>query len=174
MKGKSISEEIVDYIRTHYADTTNKELVERLGISKTSLDRVQKRYGLKKSRSHLHAMGVKAGKASNIARGGDSSACYTPEARAKRVESYKKAFHLEEIRYKWGLTPLTKIKIRKEPRPKRDQRNYLISKGYIIDEKNLIAYWTAETHRSKRLEQRKPGGHFKSYYSFRDYEIQGR
>lgn len=98
-------------------------------------------------------MGVKAGKASSIARGGDNSACYTPEAIAKRVANYKKTFREEQVRRKWGVHQLTKIKVLRQPKQKISQRSYLKHLGYVLDEQNCIAYWTDETTRAVKMER---------------------
>ena len=152
----------------HYADTPNKELSAILGLSRSTIDRVAMEYHLRKSHEHNHKMAVKAGKASSESRGG-KALNITPEVIRKRAETYKKTFRMEEIRYKWGLEPKTKIRLKKEPRAKREQRYHLIERGYIIDEQNLMAYWTEETNRSLRLENRKKDCVFKTYYHFAPY-----
>ena len=117
-------------------------------------------------------MGVRAGRASDKARGGVWKKANTPEIIAKRAETYKKTFRTEEIRYKWGLPQKTKIRIAKVCRRAKDQRTNLVKRGYIIDDVKKIAYYTPWTHRSTRLERIKRGetkGHFRSYYDFRPY-----
>ena len=171
-KGKKISQEIIDYVRRNFADKTGYELVAETGLSKSTINRIQARYKLRKSKAHLHDVGVRAGKASNIARGGDSPACYTPEAKAKRVATYKETLRKEEMRVKWGLTQKTKIRLRHGPKSKADQKSYLNKKGYVIDENKLIAYYTEETKRAKRLEKCPRGmriGNMRAYYSFKPY-----
>ena len=156
--------EQIQYIITHFADKTKAELAAEAGVSGTTIDRIQSRYNLHKSLEHLHNMGVRAGKASNLARGGDSSSCYTPEAIAKRAASYKSRYKQEDMRARWGLPQLTKIHLRHGPKRYFDQCSYLKKLGYIIDRKNKVAYYTPDTHRATRLEalarnERKGGLH---------------
>lgn len=167
--GKKVTKEQVQFVIKNYSDMTNIELCREIGLSRSTVDRIAGDYHLRKSDSHIHLMGVKAGKASSVARGG-KALNITPEVIAKRAETYKKTKELEEIRYKWGLERKTKIRLKREPRAKRDQRRFLIQRGYVIDERNLIAYWTESTLRSKRLETRKKECRFKTYYSFKPYE----
>lgn len=113
-------------------------------------------------------MGVKAGKASAVARNGDNSCCYTPEAIAKRVETYKKTFREEQVRRKWGVHQLTKIKVLQQPKAKCSQRYYLKHLGYILDEPNCVAYYTDETTRAVKME-RGWSKRIHNYYKFKPY-----
>ena len=171
MTGVPISKETIRYIIVNYANMSQKELCAACNVSKSTVDRVAGKYHLRKSKEHNHEMGVKAGKASSIARGG-KALNITPEVIRKRAESYVKTLRTEEMRYRWGLERKTKIRIKTEPRRKREQRYNLIKRGYIIDETRLIAYWTKDTKRSVRLENIPRGtwkGAFTSYYSFAEW-----
>ena len=75
----------------------------------------------------------------------------------------------EKARSVWGLPPKTRIKVRREPRLKASQRNYLKNRGYIIDQENNIAYYTAETKRAVRMEAYTKK---RSYYKFKPYEYE--
>lgn len=161
-----LTQEKVDEIRRLFPDHTKQEIRELTGVGLSTIDRIQARYHLRKSPEHLHAMGVKAGKASNIARGGDNSACYTPEAMAKRVASYRKTFREEQVRRRWGIHQLTKIKVLRQPKQKISQRSYLKSLGYVLDEPNCIAYWTPDTVRAVKME-RDWSKKVKQYYKFK-------
>ena len=167
--GHPISLETIQYVIKHYENTTNKELCAFLGISRTTIDKIAAKYHLRKTREHYHQMAIRAGKASSEARGG-KALNITPEVIKKRRDTYMHTKYIEELRYKWGLERKTKIRLRGEPRAKREQRYHLQDRGYIIDEQNLIAYWTEETDRCKRLETRKPTCKFKNYYKFMPYE----
>lgn len=167
--GTPLTQEQIDQIRQLFPDHTKPEIKAITGFGLSTIDRIQAKYHLRKSPEHIHNMAVKAGSASNIARGGDSSSCYTPEAIAKRVESYKKTFREEQVRRRWGIHQLTKIKVLQQPRAKCSQRYYLKHLGYILDETNNIAYWTEETTRAVRMEK----GWSKrihNYYKFKPYQ----
>ena len=168
--GHRLTSEQIQYICSNYANKTNYELCDETGLSRSTICRVQSRHGLRKSNQHIHDMGVKAGTASNIARGGIIANANTPEVIARRAETYKKTYRTEEMRYLWGLEPRTRIRIKKVCRRAHDQRLNLIKRGYIIDDVSKIAYWTEETHRSTRLESIPRGqmkGCFKSFYDFK-------
>ena len=170
--GHHLTQEQIDYIRTNFADKTNYQLCEEAGVSRSTVCRLQKIYHLRKSDQHIHNMGVKAGKASDKARGGIPYGANTPESIAKRAETYKKTYQAELIRHKWGLEQKTNIRIPKVCRRARDQKRNLINRGYIIDDAKKIAYYTPGTHRSTRLERIKRGetkGRFRTYYDFRPY-----
>ena len=163
--GKRTEQWRIDLVRANFANHTKQELSDMAGVSCSTIDRIQAVYGLRKSREHLHEMGVRAGKASNIARGGDSSSCYTPEAIAKRVATYKARFKTERARVIFGLEQKTKMRVKVQPHPKCNQRSYLKKLGYIIDEKEMIAYYTPQTHRAKRMEAQP-----RKYYYFKPFE----
>ena len=170
--GIRLTDEQLNYVLDNFADMTNTELAKTIGVSRSCICNIQQRHQLKKSQEHYHLMGVKAGKASDKARGGKwPGMCQ--EVIDKRAATYNATRKSEEIRYKWGLPQKTKIKLRKEPRQKHDQRIRLEKFGYIIDEINLIAYYTPETRRAKRLEaipRGKKVGSIKPFYEFRPYE----
>ena len=166
---RPLTREQIDLVRRLFPDHTKLELKALTGLGLSSIDRIQARYHLRKSPEHIHNMGVKAGKASVIARNGDNSACHTPEAIAKRVESYKRTFREEQVRRRWGVHQLTKIKVLRQPKQKVSQRSYLKKLGYILDEPNCIAYWTEETTRAVKME-RDWSKKVHQYYKFKPYE----
>lgn len=170
MRGKTLTDAKIAEVRRLFPDHTKKEIRDLTGVGLSSIDRIQSRYHLRKSPEHLHNMGVKAGKASNLARGGDSSACYTPEAIAKRVASYKARYKIEDIRARWGFPQLTKMRLKHGPKHYHDQTSYLRHLGYIVDETDKVAYYTEDTHRATRLEKLKRGerkGEFHCYFDFK-------
>lgn len=170
MRGKTLTDAKIAEVRRLFPDHTKKEIRDLTGVGLSSIDRIQARYHLKKSPEHLHNMGVKAGKASNLARGGDSSACYTPEAIAKRVASYKARYKREDMRVRWGLKQETKIHLPKGPKHFFDQCSYLKHLGYVLDRDNKIAYYTETTQRATRLEKLRRGerkGEFHCYFDFK-------
>ena len=150
---------------------TRTELMAGAGVSKSTVDHIQVRYNLHKSPEHIHNMGVKAGKASHEARHGiPPKECYTKEAIAKRVATYKERYRVDDMRVRWGLKQTTRIRLKHKCKRQRDQRWYLIQLGYVIDDANFIAYYTPKTHRAPRLEKIPRGekkGYARSYYEFR-------
>ena len=170
MTGVPLTSEQIRLVVRLFPDHTKKEIRELTGVGLSSIDRIQSRYHLRKSPEHLHNMGVKAGKASNLARGGDSSACYTPEAVAKRVASYKARYKTEDMRARWGLPQQTKMRLQHGTKHYHDQTSYLRHLGYVVDEVQKVAYFTPDTHRATRLEKMKRGerkGEFHCYYDFK-------
>lgn len=170
--GRKVTSEQLQFVIEHFANMTNYELCDATGLSRTTICRIQFKYKLRKSAEHYHNMGVRAGKASDKARGGKwPGMCQ--EVIDRRAATYRKTFQTEDLRYRWGLEQRTKIRLKKEPRRKHDQRVRLEKFGYIIDETNLVAYYTPGTHRATRLEAVPRGttkGSIKSYYDFRPYE----
>ncbi len=176
-QGKRLTREQIRAVIRLFPNHTKKEIRNLTGVGLSSIDRIQMQYRLRKSAEHLHNMGVRAGKASNIARGGDSSSCYTPEAIAKRVASYKERYQMEDMRARWGLPQLTKMRLKSGPKHYHDQTSYLRHLGYIVDKEKKIAYYTADTHRATRLEKLKRGekkGEFHCFYDFKPYDTHSR
>lgn len=165
---RRLTDDKVLFIRRNFADMRNQDIADAVGVSKSTVSKVQREYNLRKSPEQRLEMLTKAGKASAEARG-DRHPEITPEVIAKRVASYKRTFREELIRVKWGLEQRTKIRVRKEPKGKRRQRSYLKSLGYILDEANCVAYYTPETTRAVRME-RDWSRTFHQYYKFKPYE----
>ncbi len=166
--GHPLTEEQILFIRKNFANMRNQDIADALGISKSGVCRVQSLYGLRKSKEHNTRMAKKAGHASSVSRGGVALGI-TPEVIAKRVETYKHTLAVDRARRNWGLPQLTKAHVLRQPKQKRSQRCYLKSLGYILDEKNLIAYYTAETTRATVMERGNRKG-VKYYYKFKPYE----
>lgn len=164
--GHPLTEEQVEFIRRNFANMRNQDLADAVGVSKSAVCNVQARYGLRKSKEHNSAMGAKAGRASNVARGG-VAINITPEVIRKRVESYRKTYREERARWTFGLPLRTKIHVRLQPRRKCSQRSYLKKLGYILDEANNIAYYTESTTRAVRMERNWDGK--RNYYKFVPY-----
>lgn len=170
MRGKKLTEEQINAVVKLFPNHTKRELHDMTGVGYSSIDRIQTAYHLHKSQKHLHDMGVRAGKASHLARGGDSSSCYTPEAIAKKVATWKKTYQLENMRVRWGLPQLTRMRLKHAPVELRDQAAYLRSLGYVVDGKNRVAYYKPDTHRATRLEKLKRGEVKGSYHCFFDFK----
>ena len=168
--GHPLTDEQILFIRKNFANMRNQDIADALGISRSCVCHTQAVYGLRKSKEHNTKMAKKAGHASSVARGGVALGI-TPEVIAKRVETYKRTLAVDRARRNWGLPQLTKARVLRQPRQKRSQRCYLKALGYIIDEVNLIAYYTPETRRATRMEQGRKG--VKYYYKFKEYPTNG-
>jgi hypothetical protein len=188
----TLTEEQERWLVRHFRHTRNEEIGERLGISQSSLHRLARELGLTKSRQFVRKMQRNAAdkaKASHLRNGTYPPKGYriprseefqfkagvTPVERLgnrrerKRIErsaeSRRKTFREEKARALFGVPRKTRLRVVKEPRGKTCQRWYLKSRGYILDERELIAYWTPETRRATVLEKRP-----RQWYRFRPLE----
>lgn len=178
------------YLVKHFKNMKNDILMERLGLKYSTFHRIVRQLGLKKTKqfmrmtqSNATALARKANKAKGwppkgykIPRSeefqfkpGESTKSRIGtrrwnNARKKAAIAWKKTYEEDRIRYKWGLTQLSNLKVSQQPRRKILDRCYLKRRGYILDEANVIAYWTPETRRAKRLEAAP-----RRYYIFKPY-----
>jgi len=165
--GKPLTEEQIAFIRRNFATMRNQDIANALGISRSGVTNVQKIYHLRKSPEFASYLAVKAGKASNIARGG-KALNITPEVIEKRVATYRRTLREERARVTFGLPQKTKAKVKRQPRRKCSQRAYLKKLGYILDEPNCVAYYTDNTTRAVRMERNWDGK--RNYYKFKPYQ----
>ena len=181
------------WLVAHFRHTTNPEIARRLGISETTMHRFARELGLTKSRQHMRKTQRNAAdkaKASHLRNGtyppkgyiiprseefrfkaGVTSVERLGKRRERKriersAESRRKTFREEKARALFGVPRRTGLRVVREPRGKTCQRWYLRKRGYIIDEANLIAYWTDETRRATILEKRP-----RRWYWFRPMEI---
>lgn len=164
--GKPLTEEQITFIRRNFATMRNQDIADALGISRSGVTNVQKIYHLRKSPEFASYLAVKAGKASNLARGG-RALNITPEVIEKRVATYRRTLREERARVTFGLPQKTKAKVKRQPRRKCSQRAYLKKLGYVLDEPNCVAYYTQDTTRAVRMERNWDGK--RNYYKFRPY-----
>lgn len=180
------------WLRKHFPNTKNAELMEKLGIGDGTLHRYARKMGLTKTRQFMkkiHKEISEAAKASHLANG-----TYPPKgyriprseefwlkpgesirdrigtrrwnrARKKAAETWKQTYREEHARAWFGVPQKTKLRVTSQPRQKICDRSYLKRRGYILDEQNLVAYWTPETHRATRLEARP-----RRYYIFKELD----
>lgn len=180
------------WLVAHFRHTTNPEIARRLGISETTMHRFARELGLTKSRQHMRKTQRNAAdkaKASHLRNGTYPPKGYiiprseefrfkagvTPVERLgkrrerrrveKSAESRRKTFREERARKVFGLPQRTGLRVTREPKGKTERRWYLKSRGYILDERELIAYWTEDTRRAKILEKRP-----RRWYRFRPLE----
>lgn len=161
---KVVTQEQIDFIRRNFANMRNCDLAEQAGVSESTVCRVQSWYHLRKSSEHNTRMGRKAGMASLAARGGAAICANTQEIIDKRRATYQQTLRVERARVLFGLEQKTRMKVKKQPRAKRRQRCYLKQHGYILDERNCVAYWTETTERALIMEK---GNRNRQYYKFK-------
>lgn len=166
----ALTEEQLAYLAEHYHNTPNEVLAKTLGISIFTINSRRTRHGWKKDKDYLWKMNH-----DNAIRSESWKRLNIQETHAKGIATRNELYKAERARIKWGIPQLTKRHFRTERREKQVQRNYLKRLGYIIDDVNLIAYYTPETHRARRLERVERGvqkGSIKPYYNFKPYEHQ--
>ena len=172
----------MDWLVKHFKDRENEFLAYKLGISESSLHRLARRYGLTKSKAFLKARSQDGGhtsiyyhrkrndgfipKKGDPVRPGSEKAWFRPgekpvdrigkrrEAeRIRKSAASRKATRLNEvIRLRRGLPQLTRLRIRTLPKEAYAERYYLKKRGYVLDDVQLVAYWTPETLRCPRKE----------------------
>ena len=172
----------LDWLVKHFKDRENEFLAYKLGISEASLHRLARRYGLRKSKAFLKARSQDGGRTSiyyhrkrddgfipkkgDPVRPGSEKAWFRPGVRsvdrigkkreAERIRksaASRNATRLNEaIRLRRGLPQLTKLRIRTVPKETYAERHYLRKRGYVLDDAQLIAYWTPDTLRCPRKE----------------------
>lgn len=176
----------------HFKHTKNAEAAARLGISERSLTRIARRLGLEKSRqfmrkaqkntaekareSHLRngtyppkGFIIPGSEAHRFKKGEAPIVRIGKAGERKRIErsaeSRRKTFREEKARALFGVPRKTRLRVVREPKGKTELRWYLKSRGYILDERELIAYWTEDTRRATILE-----GKPRRWYRFRPLE----
>ena len=167
------------YLVKHYRNTKNDILMEKLGLKFSTFHRIVRQLGLTKTKRFMKKCQKEtaaAAKASHLRNGtfppkgyriprseefwfkpGETSEKRIGKRRErKRIEkcaaARKQTFREEKARAYFGLPQRTKMRVVRQPRQKICDRCYLKRCGYILDEKNLIAYWTSDTRRATRLE----------------------
>ena len=180
------------WLVAHFRHTTNPEIARRLGISETTMHRFARELGLTKTRQFMRKQQRNAAdkaKESHLRNGTYPPKGYriprseefqfkagvTPVERLgkrrerkrieKSAESLRKTRREEKARALFGVPRKTRLRVVREPKGKTELRWYLKSRGYILDERELIAYWTEETRRATILEQRP-----RQWYRFRPLE----
>ena len=167
-KSKHLNQAQLEQIRQLYPDHSNEEIAEVMGLSKWTIKSRAEKHGWHKSKAYIAKVNhERAVQYENYKR------INTPEAYAKREATLKRQYETERLRVRWGVHQLTKRHIRVESRARLLQRNRLQRLGYIIDQVNLIAYYTPETKRAPRIEKVPRGqkiGSIRGWYDFAPLE----
>lgn len=189
MKPRQLTPEEETYLRENYATTLNRDIVKRLNTSHRTLARWARQYGLVKdwdaieplrrelisklSRKALLLRSYKGhpenGIKTRFQPGYNAREKFGAEKfeamHRKTVESRQRTIREERARVAFGLPQKTRLRVVRQPRQKIEDRCYLKKRGYILDEKNNIAYWTDTTQRAKKLEAMP-----RRFYIFKQYE----
>lgn len=177
------------YLRDNYATVIHHTLCKHLGVSVRTLVRMAKARGLVKDMEaiagqkserisaalrHLSRIGKlkhsgpENGKATRFKNGFHAKELFGEEKFAemhrKAAEARRKTLREERARVAFGLPQRTKLRVKRQPRQKIEDRCYLKRLGYILDEANNIAYYTESTRRATVLESRP-----KRFYTFKPY-----
>lgn len=176
------------YLRDNYATTLNRDIVKHLKTSPRTLARWARAMGLIKDMNAIeaqrriliskcvrHAIAIHSFKyhPENNLKGrfkpGYNAREFFGEEKfnemhRKTVESRKRTYAEERARATFGLPQKTKLRVKKQPRKKIEDRYYLKRHGYIIDNAENIAYYTEDTVRAYKLEAGP-----KRYFSFKPY-----
>ena len=178
------------YLRDNYATVIHHTLCQHLGISTRTLVRMARARGLVKDMKAIEGQrgerisqallrlsrlgrikcsGPENGRATRFKPGYNARELFGEEKYAemhsKAVEARRRTLREERARVTFGLPQRTKLRVKRQPRQKIQDRCYLKRRGYILDEANNIAYWTPETRRATVLESRP-----KRFYTFKPYE----
>lgn len=175
----TLTEKQEKWLKTHFLHTKNAEIAEKLGISETSVHRIVRVLGLKKSPQFMAKCmraTVEAAKQSHIKNGTYPPKGYAIPNREKtqfkpgettrdRIGAKREAVRIqksaeamrqlrkkEKARVLFGLEQRTRLKVVRVPQGKISLRCYLKKLGYILDEAERIAYYTDTTTRGKRIE----------------------
>lgn len=169
----------VKWLKEHYPDTPNCEIMAHFGISKGVLDRMVREYRLRKSPEYLKAINresLRLATKAAMAKGWPPKGYIIPkseEARRKgwekiaemrtdaeinarwrknMSESRKKLYKDEKRRVLFGLEQKTKVKVVRASHAKVCCRSDLRKSGYIIPKGSNVAYWNSETLRNEERE----------------------
>ena len=177
------------YLLENYATTLNRDLAKHLHTSKRTLARWARKYGLVKDMEaiepqrralisklahlalifHDYKKRPLNGIETRFKPGYNARELFGEEKfkemHRKTVETRRKTFMEERARVAFGLPQKTKMRVKKQPKQKILDRSYLKRRGYILDERENIAYYTDKTQRATRLEAMP-----KRYYSFKPYQ----
>lgn len=177
-----ITEEQKEYIKTHYADMTNKEIGEAIGLGiHTVVNWGYYKFGLRKSEAlkkeiqrrgvvasaehtRLYGMSeeriaklIESSKHARFQKGNNLrerlGAERDDERRRKAGETRKKTVKAERRRLLFGLPQKTKLNVVRQSRAKVCSRYLMRKYGYIEDEVNHIFYRPKDVPPRPRAEK---------------------
>lgn len=168
------------WLRAHYMHTRNADIIARLGLTESSLHRLARALGLKKSAQFMHkaqARAAELAKQSHVANGtyppkgyriprseefcfkpGHKESERTKKARIeKSAESRRRTVKLERARILFGMEQQTRMKLIAGPRALCSLRGYLRKHGYEVPRGGHVAYYDENTRRCPKIEARRRG-----------------
>lgn len=167
------------WLVAHFKHTKNDEIKARLGISDSTLHRMAREHGLKKSRQFMQKCQratTEAAKASHLRNGTYPPKGYiipksaenrfkkgvsnrdrlSPkryrEYMEKRTATWKKTRDADRRRFVFGLDQRTNFRFVQQPKAKVSYRYNMKKKGYITDRERSIIYYPSEDMRCPRAE----------------------
>lgn len=183
----NLTDEQIAWFIENFPKVTNAEICEHFGCKESFVHRLARKYGLtkgdefKKWREEKARNAVKAYYRVHTQRGNPEPIApyrFTKGFKCKEwlgeekfmaaiwkgVAHRKETVRVERARIAFGLEQRTKMRLKKQPHAKVCARHYLKKKGYILDEENLIAYYTDSTDRAWKMEAAP-----RRYYTFKPY-----
>ncbi|MGM9815997.1 MAG: hypothetical protein ACI304_02925 [Lepagella sp.] len=175
-----ITTEQIEWLRANYANTTNAEIMEHLGIKNSTLHRLARAYRLTKSKEFMDRWQkeiTRRARATNernnwppkgyiipksreycFKKGVTPLMLLGPERNAERIrkssETRKATIASERRRILFGLEQRTKLKLNGSFRPKANVRYQMRKLGYLVDRGGNTATITPLTRRSEHYERR--------------------
>jgi len=175
------------WLRKHFKNTKNDEIVARFGWSHSTLHRFARKMGLTKTKQFQNKCQQHAAARTNESN--RLNGTYPPKGYiipnsekyrfkpghkekesvkrrrvAKAVETMRQIRKEEKARANWGFRQLTKLRVIAQPRRAATQRHYLRKRGYIVQRGSMVAYYDDNTNRCPKMESRKMGD--KNYIAF--------
>ena len=179
-KGRQLTEKELRWFIKHYQHTRNDEIQVKLNITYSSLHRIARMYGLKKSRQFMkmkQAEATQKAKESHELNGTYPPKGYkiprSEEFRLKKgigmrdrmtrkqlIETSKKStasrnetIAKERRRILYGFEQQTKMRLVQEPKAKKSLRHNMKKRGYQVERGGNVLRITAETQRSEICEK---------------------
>ena len=173
-----LTEKQQKWLIAHFKHTKNDEIMERLGLSHSTLHRFARELGLKKSRQFVakcQAATTEAAWKANRRRGWPPKGYQIPNAprfqpgvnnlmrlgpereaerQRKSTERRNKTIAAEKRRVLFGLPQKTKLKVVAAPKEKIAYRHSLRKRGYEIERGSSDAYVVETTQRNLTIEER--------------------
>lgn len=179
-KGRQLTEKELRWFIKHYQHTRNDEIQVKLNITYSSLHRIARQYGLKKSRQFMKAKQEEATRKAKESH--ELNGTYPPkgykiprgeefrlkkgigmrdrmtrkqlrEMREKRTASRNETIAKEKRRILYGFEQQTKMRLVQEPKSKTTLRHNMKRRGYEVERGGNILRITAETQRSEICEK---------------------
>jgi hypothetical protein len=175
----SLTEKQKKWIITHFKNTKNDEIMQKVGITHSALHRFAREHGLKKTKQFQRKCQLAASQAGRLANKKNNwppkgyvipksrENCFkpgvTPEQRLgkkrnqqrimKQSASRKKLIAAEKRRVLFGLDQKTKLKVVPASKEKVNCRYNLRRRGYIVSRGAREIFYNEKTNRSPLIER---------------------